>query len=231
MFSQSCFLPLHDDTWDTRFPFFVFFIVVTCNTATTIPIEPLSEIPAGATTRFIFPTSGSNDEAYLTRPAGPGPFPLRSCFTGTRLDRWAAPDSVVPEAEAFARDLCYAGLGRFASRLWHHRSATGGRSKDHLGELDPLVSVQQTNLLREALKAAKIPTNLLFILITVIGLRRMTSKKNHCLSRRNLRVRLPRCCFLIALRSCFAFGLCLASFAERSCWQLNIDDNPLDEKC
>ena len=99
------------------------------------------------------------------------------------------------------------------------------------GELDPLVSVQQTNLLREALKAAKIPTNLLFILITVIGLRRMTSKKNHCLSRRNLRVRLPRCCFLIALRSCFAFGLCLASFAERSCWQLNIDDNPLDEKC
>lgn len=48
-------------------PFFVFFIVVACSTATTIPKEPLSEIPAGATTRFIFTTSGSNAEAYLTR--------------------------------------------------------------------------------------------------------------------------------------------------------------------
>ena len=92
------------------FPFFVFFIVVACNTATTIPIEPLSEIPAGATTRFIFPTSGSNAEAYLTRPAGPGPFPLMILLHGHTFGPMGGANSVVPEAEAFARDLCYAGL-------------------------------------------------------------------------------------------------------------------------
>ena len=109
------------------FPFFVFFIVVTCNTATTIPIEPLSEIPAGATTRFIFPTSGSNDEAYLTRPAGPGPFPLRSCFTGTRLDRWAA-----PTASCLRRKPLPA---IFAMRVWPFRFQAMAPQKRHRGQI------------------------------------------------------------------------------------------------
>ena len=90
--------------------FFVFFILVACNTATTIPIGPLSEIPAGATTRFIFPTSGSNAEAYLTRPTGSGPFPLMILIHGHTFGSMGGAASVVPEAEAFARDLCYAGL-------------------------------------------------------------------------------------------------------------------------
>lgn len=87
------------------FALFVFLMLVACNTATTIPIKPLSEIPAGATTRFIFTTAGSNAEAYLTRPAGPGPFPLMILLHGHTFGPMGGANSVVPEAEAFARDL------------------------------------------------------------------------------------------------------------------------------
>jgi dipeptidyl aminopeptidase/acylaminoacyl peptidase len=90
--------------------FFVFFILVACNTARRIPIETLSEIPAGATTRFVFPTSGSNAEAHLIRPTGPGPFPLMILIHGHTFGPMGGAASVVPEAQAFARDLCYAGL-------------------------------------------------------------------------------------------------------------------------
>jgi len=85
------------------------FCLVAC-TAKTIPIEALSDIPAGVTLRFLFSTSGSNAEAYLTRPAGPGPFPLMILFHGHTFESIGGAGSVVPEAEAFASDLCYAGL-------------------------------------------------------------------------------------------------------------------------
>ena len=85
------------------------FCLVACSTAKTVSIEALSNIPAGATSHFLFPTSGSNAEAYLTRPAGPGPFPLMILLHGHTLGPIGA-KSVVTEAEAFASDLCYAGL-------------------------------------------------------------------------------------------------------------------------
>jgi dipeptidyl aminopeptidase/acylaminoacyl peptidase len=83
--------------------------LVACNTAKTISIEALGDAPVGVTSRFLFPTSGSNAEAYLTRPAGPGPFPLMILLHGHALGSIGA-GSMVPEAEAFASDLCYAGL-------------------------------------------------------------------------------------------------------------------------
>jgi dipeptidyl aminopeptidase/acylaminoacyl peptidase len=92
------------------FPFFVFFMLVACNAARTIPIEALRGIPAGAITRFVFTTSGSNAEAYLTRPAGSGPFPLMILLHGHTFGPMGGAASVVPEAEAFSRHLCYAGL-------------------------------------------------------------------------------------------------------------------------
>jgi dipeptidyl aminopeptidase/acylaminoacyl peptidase len=91
------------------FPVLCIFYLVACNAAKTISIEALGDSPAGVTTRFVFPTSGSNAEAYLTRPAGPGPFPLMILLHGHTLASFGA-ESIVPEAEAFASDLCYAGL-------------------------------------------------------------------------------------------------------------------------
>ncbi|HEX9272678.1 MAG TPA: hypothetical protein VGA01_10755 [Candidatus Binatia bacterium] len=81
------------------FPVLCVFYLVACNTAQTIPVEALGDTPTGVTTRFVFPTSGSNAEAYLTRPAGPGPFPLMILLHGHTFDSIAGADSVVPEAE------------------------------------------------------------------------------------------------------------------------------------
>ena len=91
------------------FPAFGIFHLVACNAAKTISIDALVDVPPGITSRFVFPTSGSNAEAYLIRPAGPGPFPLMILLHGHTLGSIGA-GSMVQEAEAFASDLCYAGL-------------------------------------------------------------------------------------------------------------------------
>jgi dipeptidyl aminopeptidase/acylaminoacyl peptidase len=90
-------------------PILCAFYLIGCSTAKTISVEALVDAPAGGTSHFVFPTSGSNAEAYLTRPAGPGPFPLMILLHGHTLGSLGA-ETVVPEAEAFAGDLCYAGL-------------------------------------------------------------------------------------------------------------------------
>src|SRR5215467_10104336 len=92
------------------FPVLCVFSLLACNTAKTIPAEALGDISASVTTRFVFPTSGSNAEAYLTRPAGPGPIPLMILLHGHTFESIGGAESLVPEAEAFASDLCYAGL-------------------------------------------------------------------------------------------------------------------------
>jgi dipeptidyl aminopeptidase/acylaminoacyl peptidase len=94
-----------------RFAFAVLCILyfIACNATKTIPVEALRDTAAVGTSRFVFSTSGSTAEAYLTRPVGTGPFPLMILLHGVTL--WSIDaESVVPEAEAFASDLCYAGL-------------------------------------------------------------------------------------------------------------------------
>src|SRR5215469_11528367 len=94
-----------------RFAFAVLCILffIACNATKTIPVEALRDTAAVGTSRFVFSTSGSTAEAYLTRPVGTGPFPLMILLHGVTL--WSiGAESVVPEAEAFASDLCYAGL-------------------------------------------------------------------------------------------------------------------------
>jgi dipeptidyl aminopeptidase/acylaminoacyl peptidase len=86
------------------------FSLVACNATQTASIESLVDAPAGVTSHFLFPTSGSSAEAYLTRPTGPGPFPLMILLHGHTLGSIGGAETVVPEAEAFASDLCYAGL-------------------------------------------------------------------------------------------------------------------------
>ena len=91
------------------FPLTFLFCLLACSTAKTVSVEALGDVPAGATSRFFFPTSGSNAEAYLTRPAGRGPFPLMILLHGHTVGPSGA-ETMVPEAEAFASDLCYAAL-------------------------------------------------------------------------------------------------------------------------
>jgi hypothetical protein len=111
---------------------FVFLMLVACNAARTTPIEALRGITAGATTRFVFPTSGSNAEAYLIRPTGSGPFPLMILIHGHTFGPMGDAASVVPEAEAFARDLCYAGLAVSLPGYGATEVQPGGRSKEYL---------------------------------------------------------------------------------------------------
>jgi dipeptidyl aminopeptidase/acylaminoacyl peptidase len=95
-----------------RFSFTALCILylVACNSTKRISIQALRDTSAAVTSRFVFPTSGSNAEAYLTRPAGLGPFPLMILLHGHTFGSIGGAESVVPEAEAFASDLCYAGL-------------------------------------------------------------------------------------------------------------------------
>src|SRR5262245_39050873 len=95
-----------------RFAFLVLCILYlgACNATKTTSIKAIADTPANITTRFVFPTSGSTAEAYLTRPAGPGPFPLMILLHGHTFESIGGAESLVPEAEAFASDLCYAGL-------------------------------------------------------------------------------------------------------------------------
>ena len=85
------------------------FCLVACNATKAIRLEALSATSTAGTSRFVFATSGSKAEAYLTRPAGMGPFPLMILLHGHSLWSMGA-ESVVSEAEVFASDLCYAGL-------------------------------------------------------------------------------------------------------------------------
>ena len=91
------------------FPAFGIFHLFACNAAKTISIDALVDVSPGVTSHFLFPTSGSNAEAYLIKPAGPGPFPLMILLHGDTLGSIGA-KSVVREAEAFANDVCYAAL-------------------------------------------------------------------------------------------------------------------------
>src|SRR5215471_8032056 len=107
------------------FPVLCIFYLVACNAAKTISMEALGDTPARVTNRFVFPTSGSSAEAYLTRPAGPGPFPLMILLHGHTFESIGGGESLCQRSL-----LCR--LGRFASRLWRNRSAAGNRSRNYL---------------------------------------------------------------------------------------------------
>ncbi|HEX7230601.1 MAG TPA: prolyl oligopeptidase family serine peptidase [Candidatus Binatia bacterium] len=92
------------------FPVFAIVYLFGCSAATTISIEKLADIPPGATRRFVFPTAGSRAEAYITRPIGPGAFPLMIFLHGHTLGGAVGAVSMLREAEAFASNVCYAGL-------------------------------------------------------------------------------------------------------------------------
>lgn len=75
----------------------------------TVPVRNLSGSPAGSTVQFFYDSQGGTAEAYLIRPKGDGPFPLVVLLHG---DSWihAGAKRMLPVAEQFASELCYASL-------------------------------------------------------------------------------------------------------------------------
>jgi dipeptidyl aminopeptidase/acylaminoacyl peptidase len=80
-----------------------------CSAIETVPLEELARTPAGAISNFLYPTSGGHAEAYLARPQGSGPFPLMILVHGHSFRSMGA-ERILPAAETFASDLCYASL-------------------------------------------------------------------------------------------------------------------------
>jgi dipeptidyl aminopeptidase/acylaminoacyl peptidase len=110
LFRGPAFCPYMTILGRVAFPVLCIFYLIACNAATTRSLEALGDTSAGGTSRFVFPSTGSNAEAYLTRPSGTGPFPLMILLHGHTFDSIGGAESVLPEAEAFASDLCYVGL-------------------------------------------------------------------------------------------------------------------------
>ena len=85
----------------------LFFLA--CNTIPVVPYKQLGALESEQTARFFYPSAGGTVEAYITRPRGQGPFPLAILLHGHSL-RGRGADQLLPTAEAFAREVCFASL-------------------------------------------------------------------------------------------------------------------------
>ena len=80
-----------------------------CSAIRTVPLEDLAQTHGGEVANFFYPTAFGKAEAYLVRPKGQGPFPLMVLLHG-HSRRSLGAEQILPAAEAFASDLCYASL-------------------------------------------------------------------------------------------------------------------------
>ena len=80
-----------------------------CSTGPGFTRQELQQLVAGQAVQLFYPSQGGTVEAYLIRPRGQGPFPLLVLLHG---HSWVGVGAsrLVPIAEQFAVDLCYAGL-------------------------------------------------------------------------------------------------------------------------
>ena len=80
-----------------------------CGTITALSQRSLETLEAGKTVQLFYDSQGGKVEAYLVRPKGEGPFPLMVLLHGHSLVGVGA-SRMVPIAEQFSTELCYAGL-------------------------------------------------------------------------------------------------------------------------
>ena len=87
----------------------VVLLVAGCATVTNVGPRELADLPEASTQRFMFDSADGKAEAYITRPKGKGPFPLMVLLHGHSLVGIGA-RSLLPAAELFASEVCYASL-------------------------------------------------------------------------------------------------------------------------
>ena len=80
-----------------------------CSAIQTVAFQNLAASPAGTAAQFFYESLGGKAEGYLVRPEGDGPFPLIVLLHGHSWRREGAM-RIVPVAEAFSKELCYASL-------------------------------------------------------------------------------------------------------------------------
>lgn len=80
-----------------------------CATVTNVAPRDLARLPEASTHRFMFDSAGGKAEGYITHPKGKGPFPLIILLHGHSLVGIGA-RSLLPAAELFASEICYASL-------------------------------------------------------------------------------------------------------------------------
>ncbi len=80
-----------------------------CATVATVPLNGLASLAPNSTVRFLFPSAGGTAEGYLVRPRGNGAYPLMVLLHGHSFVGIGA-RRVLPAADAFASEVCYAGL-------------------------------------------------------------------------------------------------------------------------
>lgn len=85
------------------------FLLSGCSTFETVSVNDLAALPANSTSRFMFPSAGGLVEGYLARPRGNGRFPLIVLLHGHSWFGIGA-RRVLPAAEAFAKEVCYASM-------------------------------------------------------------------------------------------------------------------------
>jgi len=80
-----------------------------CSAIRSVSVDNLAQTHGGEVANFFYPTAFGKAEAYLVRPKGRGPFPLMIILHGHSWRSMGA-ERILPAAEAFASDLCYASL-------------------------------------------------------------------------------------------------------------------------
>jgi dipeptidyl aminopeptidase/acylaminoacyl peptidase len=80
-----------------------------CATVASVAPRDLADLTGASTHRFMFDSADGKAEAYITRPKGKGPFPLMILLHGHSLVGIGA-RSLLPAAELFASEVCYASL-------------------------------------------------------------------------------------------------------------------------
>jgi dipeptidyl aminopeptidase/acylaminoacyl peptidase len=83
--------------------------LLSCQTNGVVSHQQLSSIEQPQTVRFFYPSAGGKIEAYITRPDGEGPFPLVIFLHGHSF-RGRGAEQLLSTAQAFAREICFAGL-------------------------------------------------------------------------------------------------------------------------